>query len=202
MTMTSPTTVPAVQATNALALPQDVLQRLADEARAAAATERPAVGRISINAGVMQYAGNPVAGNKIEAVVLLAGYRNVYYAGKYDRNNIQPPNCFSIAMSDEGMAPHENVAEKPATSCTECPFDAWASDPNGGRGKACKQSRRLVVLPANALTTAEDVQKAELAVMDLPVTSVKNYSNYVNVLAASANVPPYEIGRASCRERV
>jgi hypothetical protein len=27
--------------------------------------------------------------------------------------------------------------------------------------------------------------------MDLPVTSVKNYSNYVNVLAASANVPPY-----------
>jgi hypothetical protein len=32
---------------------------------------------------------------------------------------------------------------------------------------------------------------AEFAKLDLPVTSVKNYSSYVNALAASANVPTW-----------
>lgn len=185
------TTVTAPATGGSLALPQDVLAQLADAAKAAAATERPAVGRIGLQSGQMTYAGTPVTGNKIEAVLLLAAYRNVYYAGRFDRNNIKPPNCFALAMHDKGMAPHPNVLEPASDACATCDFDAWGSDPNGGRGKACKQSRRVVLLPASALSSPDDVKKAELAVLDIPVTSVKNYSNYVNILAASASVPPY-----------
>ena len=61
----------------ALALPEDVLASLAQEAKAAAAVERPAVGRIGLKSGVMTYAGQPVAGNKMEAVILAASFRNV-----------------------------------------------------------------------------------------------------------------------------
>lgn len=182
------TTAPATE----LALPTDVLAALAVEAKAAAAKERPAVGRIGLKSGVMTYAGTPVAGNKMEAIVLCASFRNVWYAGRYDPNNIVNPNCFAISMSDEGMAPHGNVSKPANTACAGCPNDEWGSDPNGGRGKACKQSRRLVLLPGHAMEQGPDaLRSAEMAILDLPVTSVKNYSSFVNTLTASVNVPTY-----------
>lgn len=178
--------------TSALALPGDVLAALAAEAKAAAAKERPAVGRIGLKSGVMTYAGTPVVGNKMEAIVLCASFRNVWYAGRYDPNNIVPPNCFAISMTDDGMVPHANVNKQPHSTCAGCPNDEWGSDPNGGRGKACKQSRRLVLLPGHAMEQGPDaLRSAEMAVLDLPVTSVKNYSSFVNTLTASVNVPTY-----------
>ena len=176
----------------ALALPNDVMAALAAEAKAAAANERPSTGRISLKSGQMTYGGAPIAGNKMEVLILSAAYRNVWYAGRYDANNVVNPNCFSLADTDADMVPHINVREKPAAACGACPHNEWGSDPNGGRGKACKQSRRLVLLPATALKDGrEGILGAEMAVMDLPVTSVKNYSTFINTLAASANVPPY-----------
>lgn len=176
----------------ALTLPNDVLSALADEARAAAAQERPAVGRISLKSGVMSYAGQPVAGNKMEAIVLVASFRNVWYAGRYDPNNIVNPACFALSMNDDGMAPHANVSKPPNDTCAGCPNNEWGSDPNGGRGKACKQTRRLILLPGHAMDSGPDaLRTAEMAVMDLPVTSVKNYSSYVNALTASTNMPIY-----------
>jgi len=173
-------------------IPQDMLAALAEEARAVAAHERPAVGRIGLKSGVMTYAGQPLAGNKMEAIVLCASFRNVWYAGRYDPNNIVNPSCFALAMSDKEMAPHGNVGKPQHSSCAGCPKGEWGSDPNGGRGKACKQTRRLILLPASAVDTGpEALATAELAVLDLPVTSVKNYSSFVNVLTASAGVPTY-----------
>jgi hypothetical protein len=128
----------------------------------------------------------------VEVVVVAASFRNVWYANKYDPNNIVAPNCFALALEDVGMAPHAVVGEKPHSTCAGCPYNEWGSDPGGGRGKACKQSRRLILLPADAIDKgAEAVLSAEFARMDLPVTSVKNYSTYVNTLAASASIPPY-----------
>lgn len=177
---------------SALALPTDVLAALAAEAKAAAAKERPALGRIGLKSGVMTYAGQPVAGNKMEAIVLCASFRNVWYAGRYDPNNIVNPNCFALSMSDEGMAPHANVSKPANGTCAGCPHDEWGSDPNGGRGKACKQTRRLVLLPGHAMEQGPDaLRTAEMAVLDLPVTSVKNYSSYVNTLTASTQMPTY-----------
>lgn len=178
--------------TTELALPSDVLSLLAAEAKAAAATERPAVGRIGLKSGVMTYAGQPLAGNKMEAIILCASFRNVWYAGRYDPNNIVSPSCFALGMSDEGLAPHANVGKPQHQSCTGCPKGEWGSDPGGGRGKACKQTRRLVLLPGKAMDDGLDaLAAAELAVLDLPVTSVKHYSSFVNILSATANVPTY-----------
>lgn len=176
----------------AMDLPADMLEELAKEAKDDAAKERPAISKISLKSGVMSYGGTPMPGNKVEAIILAAGYRNVYYAGRFDPNNIVNPNCFALSESDEDMVPHENVREKEHETCDGCPKAEWASDPNGGRGKACKQGRRLVLIPANALEEGpEKVKTAELAIMDMPVTSVKNYSQFVNTLSVSANVPTY-----------
>lgn len=168
------------------------LAALAAAAKQAAAKERPSVSKISLKAGVMSVGGNPCKDNKLEAIILVATYRNTYYKGRYDPNNVVNPNCFAFGETDEALAPHENVSDPINSTCAGCPNAEWGSDPGGGRGKACKQTRRLVLLPAmvlNAENSAEAIKSAEMAILDVPVTSVKNYSQYVNVLAASIGLP-------------
>ena len=173
-----------------LALPASVLAELAAAAKEDAAKERPSVSKFSLQSGVLSYGGNPMPENKTEGVILVAAYRNAWYKDRFNKDKIKNPNCFALQEDDKDMAPHENVAEPESDVCSTCSKNEWGSDPNGGRGKACKQSRRLVLLPGSAVDGgAEAVKTAELGVLDLPVTSVKNYSQFVNTLAASAGVP-------------
>ena len=186
----------ATKAAGTLALPADVLAALAGEAKDAAAKERPSLGRFSLRSGILAYNGNELPNNKTEAVVLAAAYRRVWYAGSFDPDNLVSPNCFSSDENDEDMVPSENVTDPPSKTCKDCPKNQWGTatkqDGSKSRGKACKETRRLVLMPAAAVDKgAEEVLKAELGVLDLPVTSAGNYSNFVNVLAASANVPPH-----------
>ena len=168
------------------------LADLAKQAKEAAQKERPSVSKISLKAGIISYGGQPVKDNRLDAIVLASTYRNNFYAGKYDPNNIVNPTCFALGESDEGLAPDAVVSNPVHATCDGCPNREWGSDPGGGRGKACKESRRLVLLPASVLADPDPVAaitRGELAVIDLPVMSVKNYSQYVNVLAASIGLP-------------
>jgi hypothetical protein len=171
-----------------LALPADLAAELAGYAVDAAAKERPSVSKISLKSGVISYGGNPVAGNNLDVIIIAAAYKNTLYKGRYDPNNITNPNCFAVSADGVNMAPHENVMEPEAELCNGCPNSEWGSDPGGGRGKACKEGRRLILLPANALNDIEAIRTGEMAILDMPVTSVKNWSNLVNQLAAGA--PP------------
>jgi hypothetical protein len=190
----------ATQAQGALTLPGQWAAKLAAEAKEVAAEERPSVSKISLRAGQISYGGNPVRGNVLSCIILVAGYRNVYYDKPFDPNNLQNPVCFALSVKDDGsLEAHENVpdenvpafATRQERSCATCPLNEWGSDPKGGRGKACKETRRLVVLPADAAESPEGCKTAEMAIVDIPVTSGKNYSNFVNGLAASASVPPW-----------
>lgn len=182
----APATLPATapNASTALALPTDLANELASYAKDAAAKERPSVSKISLKSGVISYGGQPVAGNNLDVIIISAVYKNTLYKGRYNPDKVENPNCFAIGTDGEDLAPHENVAEPENETCHGCPMSEWGSDPQGGRGKACKEGRRLILLPANALDDLEAVRTGELAILDMPVTSVKNWSNLVNALAA------------------
>lgn len=174
------------------AVSQSRLAMLAEQAKAAAAAERPNVSKISLKSGVISYGGAPVKDNVLDCIVLVATYRNTFYHGRYDPDNIVNPTCFSLSEKDEGMVPDAIVTEPIHATCDGCPNREWESDMNGGRGKACKETRRLILLPASVLSDPDPIKAiktGELAILDLPVTSVKNYSQYVNVLAASIGLP-------------
>jgi hypothetical protein len=175
----------------ATSLGSDWAAELAAKAKDVAAAERAPVGKISLKGGILSYMDQPAKGNVLDCVILLHAYENVWYKDRYDPNKIVNPNCFAVGLSDDKMVPHENVKEPIHASCSGCPYNQWASDPNGGRGKACKERRRLILLPANALESVETVKKAELALVGVPVMSVKNWAIYVNLLAGTANIPPY-----------
>jgi hypothetical protein len=206
----APTPALRTQPAQDIALPADLMAELAGAAKDAAAKERPAVGRISLKSGVMSYQGNAMPDNAMEVVIVGGSYRNVWYAGRYDSDNIVNPSCFALAAAEEDLVAHENVPDDnvPGDSdvasrdpdgspraCKGCAMGEWGSSPTGGRGKACKQTRRLILLPADALESGEpdDVLKAEMAILDVPVTSVKNYANLVSTLAATLNLPVWAV---------
>lgn len=68
-------------------------------------------------------------------------------------------------------------------------MNEWGSAGEGRRGKACKETRRLAVIPADSLDSVEDLVGAELAMAKIPVTSVANWSNYVHKTSAVDGLP-------------
>lgn len=161
---------------------------LADMAKASTTIERPSGSTIGIKSGILSYNGNPVQGNKLDVIVIASVHSNLYYEGRYDPNNLEAPVCFAYSVDGEGMAPHPASAKPQHENCAGCPMNAWKSDPDGGRGKACKNGRTLAVIPAG--TKPEDVPTAEIAILKPPVTSVKNWQMYVQKLGALFNRPP------------
>lgn len=207
---------PALRPAAALdvALPADFMAELSGAAKDAASKERPAVGRISLKSGQMSYGGSPVPGNALDCIIIAGSHRNVFYAGAYNPDNIVNPNCFALAEESEGMCAHEVVpdsevpeasddpagaARETPRSCKGCAKSAWGSAMRNGlpsKGKACKETRRLMVMPTDVLD-AEDpvaaIKAAEIAIIDLPVTSVGNYANLVNSLAATIGLPVWAV---------
>lgn len=180
-------------------VPAAFAAELAAEAKDAAAVERPSIGRISLRAGIISYEGNPVKDNILPCVILAMVYENSYYSEAFDANNIVSPDCFALLEEqvDGVMRPHANVLQPMNETCLGCPKAEWGSDVDAAgrpkKGKACKERRRLVLLPVSALASAADVKKAELALLSVPVMSVKNYGAFVNLLAGTAKVPPYAV---------
>lgn len=110
----------------------------------------------------------------IEGVVV--GWKTVrgYYANAYDGSN-NPPDCSSndgeVGMGD------------PGGYCSDCPLNAWGSDPKGGKGKACAEKRMLFVL------RKDDVLPIVIMV---PPTSLKGIREYFRRLTSKA-IPYYGV---------
>lgn len=168
-------------------------EELARLAKRAVATEKPSTSSISAKAGILAYNGTAVPGNKLDCIIIASTHANLYYEDKYDPNNIKSPVCFAYCEDPEAegavMKPHPKSSKPQNEDCATCWANQWGSDPEGGRGKACKNTRNLAILPSGV--TPADVQTAEVATLSLPVMTVsKNWSPYVHKLAALFNRPP------------
>lgn len=169
-------------------------QKLAKYAEEAVAQEESvSTGNfISFKAGIISYQGNPVAGNKLQAVILDSILENCYFDSPYDEDNPQPPACYAFGRDDKEMAPHEKASKPQAESCAVCPNNKYDSDPSGRGGKACSNRRRLIMLPAQPLN-ADVLKKSNFALAKLPVMSVGNWASYVRTLKGLQNRPPMAV---------
>lgn len=165
--------------------------QLAAMAVTTAEQEKPSGNWVSFRAGVLSFGGNPIKGNKMKVVVVHSLHENQIYKEKFDSNNPgQTPYCFAFAENEEDLKPHPDSLEPQAESCAVCPNNVWGSDPEGGRGKACKNVRRLAMI---AFDDMGDINKAPVALAKLPVTSVKNWSSYANQIANVLKLPPLAV---------
>ncbi len=185
------------------------------EADAAQYAEQEPLGSgtfISTRGGVLTFGEEQLPGNQLCAVVLDAVWENTYYREKWTEENPQAPSCYAFGRKEAEMAPHQSMQSDPEyfypehSQCTGCPHSVWGSA-DTGKGKACQNRRRLALLPAgiykpkrgsrdfdlDLFTEPGHFQSADIAMIKLPTTSVKEWAKYVQQVAASSNRPPYGV---------
>ena len=168
-------------------LPVDWQTEMENQARAAAALERPAVGGISLRGGIMMYGDTRIPDNKLHCVVVASIFENTYYDKPFNPAKVEIPACFAQSLDGRDMVPYAEAQNKQAEECLGCPQMEWGTAGGGSRGKACKEKRKLMLMSGADLK--DDPAKANLASMSLPVTSVKNWSKFVNDVALQFNRP-------------
>jgi hypothetical protein len=87
---------------------------------------------------------------------------NAYWSEKFS-NGSNPPDCSSM---DGATGVTINGQKR---DCTTCPHNQWGSAEDS-RGKACKNMRRIYILPEGNLLPL---------LLTLPPTSLKNFSDYI-----------------------
>lgn len=159
----------------------------------------------SIRGGQLSFNDSPIPGNAMAVVILDAVLENVYYEGEYDPDTPQSPVCFAFGRDDSEMTPHEIVIKagnaQSTEGCAGCEHNEWGSAERG-RGKACRNTRRLALIPAGNFddrgrfklnTDQEHFESTSIAFMKLPVTSVKGYAAFVKQVAGALKRPPFGI---------
>lgn len=177
---------------NQVALFEDELAKLAVDSVKA---EQAGLGAtfLSTKSGALTYRGNPITGNKLQCVILAAPVERLYYDTRYDPTKLVGPKCFAIAAIATGMGPTDRVEGKQHDTCEGCPKNEWGSATNGGKGKACRETRRLLLIPADSIGSVDAVKAAEVAALRPPVTSLKNYATYVQTVATTLKRPPLAV---------
>ena len=119
--------------------------------------------------------------NELQVVVVDFMAINNFYEGAYDKDNIVPPTCFAIGQVITQMAPSDNSPVKQSDACSACPMNQFGS---AGAGKACKNMRRLAVLPPDADADTP------LWILDVSPTGIKSFDGYVKSVATKFGVMP------------
>lgn len=93
------------------------------------------------------------------------------------------PDCWSL----DSVRPDASIAKPVNEICLPCPMNAFNSAPSGRGGKACADSKRVVITTADQLGKQEPV----LLIMRVPQQSHKNMKAHIEKLAYHGYTEPY-----------
>lgn len=187
----------ATRGNAAIANFDEELARLAEEA----ATQEANTGGgqfFSIRGGTLSLGGAPIPNNEMIVVIADAVLVNALYDSDYDPDAPRSPVCYAFGRDEKAIAPHADSEERKAEGCADCPLNQFGSAEKG-RGKACKNGRRLALISAGELSaktgeftpsTAEELAKAPIAYLNVPPTSINSYGTYVKTLLGATKRPP------------
>jgi len=162
---------------------------------------------ISTRGGVLTFNDAQMLNNEMVVIVLDYILENVWYDGPFDPDQPQSPLCFAYGKDEKTMAPHAEAVEPQNEMCLGCPQNQWGTA-DRGRGKACRNTRRLAMIGIGSydargqlITLYDDdegmleahISKTTIALLKLPVTSVKGYSAYVKSINGSMRRPPFAV---------
>ena len=164
---------------------------------------------LSFKAGIMTFDGAPIKDNAIEVVVLESVFENALYEGSYDADNPHPPICFAFsgpmvpgedpALLDAAMVPHKDSAKPQNPTCKGCKWNEFGTA-DTGRGKACKNIRRLALLHVDYLKKPESIAAAPIAFAKIPPTSCGGWAGHVKKIANVLEKPPFAVvTKITCR---
>lgn len=147
---------------------------------------------ISTKGGTFTVDGADI-GTTFDVVILDWVFENHIYGERFDPDNPASPICYAFGRSEADMAPHAEAEKPQCDGCANCPANQWESA-DVGRGKACKNVRRLAVMTASDfLEGPEAIAKAEVRVLKLSPSSLKAWSGYVKSLADELKRPTFGV---------
>lgn len=137
---------------------------------------------------------------ELSVIVLGANRSNMYWEEEFRSGVFTPPKCYAIAHPswkagevEEKLAPPADLKTRQAESCAKCDWNAFGSA-RRGRGKACSNTVRLAMIPADAKL----VDKVEGAMLSVPPTSLRMWTQYARQIVDGLNRP---VGTAVTRIR-
>lgn len=144
--------------------------------------EAPTGNKISLKGKQFTLPDGTTSAGPLRAVIL--DYRTVrqYYKGVYNQNDPKPPVCFAVSKLAEGVVPSDKSEEAQCGSCDDCSFNEWGSAPTG-KGKACKNSMLLAVVPEGA-----DADSPIMTVSVSP-TGLKSFNAMISKMTTSGFMP-------------
>lgn len=158
-----------------------VQERLAQQlARQAEATKtmRTTGSFVSFKNAQLKVDGQPVPNNMADVRVLAAIGERAYYEGEYDADKTQVPTCYAL----DDTVPHEMASNPQADLCGECQQNKWGTGPRG-KGKACREGARVIIVPANV-----PLQTAQMSTAKLPVSSLSTVTAFSSRCAAAGKL--------------
>lgn len=112
---------------------------------------------------------------------------NSFYKAAWNPNVRAAPACWALGKVLETMKPSENAPEPQHVDCADCPKGAFGSAPGGGKGKACKNTRRLLVVEPKFGEATEPMS------LDVSPTGLKSWNKYVDFLRKAHAVLPLQV---------
>lgn len=144
----------------------------------------PASSRISIPQGTKTFKfpeGNQ-SPDPFSAIILDSRRVNTYYETMFNPNDRKPPACWAIGSGLRSMVPQG--AKKQCENCVNCPMNQFGSK---GKGKACKNTVRLALVPVGA--TLETTPWT----LTVSPTGLKAYDAYINSLTSTHGKIPLQV---------
>lgn len=151
------------------------------------AVEPPSSNRISTKGKIFTLPDGASSGNPLNVVILDFVAYNSYYTQAWNPNVRAKPACWAIGKIIDDLAPSDKVPKPQHADCKTCPKGQFGSAPGGGKGKACKNIRRLLVVPANF------TEKSEPMTLDVSPTGLKSWNRYVDRLRKEFAMVPLQV---------
>lgn len=150
----------------------------------------PGQNKISVKGKMFTLPGQKPQPGPLRCIILDYIWALAHYPGAYNQNKPQDPNCFAVGREkpESGkLTPHETSPEKQGVNCKTCPKNQWKSDPKGGNGRACKNQRRLLIVPVGA-----DANTQPYTIYVSP-KGLKGFDAYLTELNSVYNLDPIQV---------
>ena len=134
--------------------------------------EKPVQGNhISIKGSKFSLGGQ-VLGRELDCVIINWGFEKSWYDSDYVEGEASCPACFALSYDEDDLVPDDTAPNPQSDVCEGCELNEWGS--GRGDGKACADRRRL------ALVVEGTDGKMQLAQINIPPTSLKNWKSYIS----------------------
>lgn len=160
---------PAKPGTAVLSIAEQIAQQLARQNEAAQSL-RSAGSYIGFKNATLKVDGIAIPANELQVRVLATVSERAWYSKDFDADAVQVPDCYAL----DDTRPHQDASNPQADNCGDCPHNKWGSA-SRGKGKACREAARVIVIPANV-----PLASAQMYTAKVPVTSLSTVTSFAS----------------------